>query len=139
MYYIETLFSEIFMTEAVLEEIMVKAYNREDEKKLIETIRTEKVRDPFAVKTLQTGLGKGESECIVLAKEIDADFVILDDKNARKIAEFLGLKVIGTLGILVLAHKKGILRNLKSVIDEMREKNFWIDNKLYKRILEETG
>lgn len=41
--------------------------------------------------TLQTDLGKGESECIVLAKEINADFVVLDDKDAKKMAEFLGL------------------------------------------------
>jgi predicted nucleic acid-binding protein len=87
--------------------------------------------------TLQADLGKGESECIVLAKEMNADFVVLDDKDARKMAEFLGLDVIGTLGILVMAHKKGEIKNLKSVIDEVRGKNFWMDDNLYNKILKE--
>lgn len=134
---LKTLFSEVFVPEAVFTEFMIKASGTEDERRFVEIIKTVKVKDSFAVMTLQTDLGKGESECIVLAKEMNADFVVLDDKGARKMAEFLGLDVIGTLGILVMAHKKGEIKNMKSVIDEMREKNFWIDNKLYKKILKE--
>ncbi|MGD2249309.1 MAG: DUF3368 domain-containing protein [Candidatus Methanofastidiosia archaeon] len=68
---------------------------------------------------------------------MNADFVVFDDKDARKIAEFLGLNVIGTVGMLIMAYKKGKIKNAKSIIDKMREKNFWIDDKLYKRILKE--
>jgi predicted nucleic acid-binding protein len=90
----------------------------------------------LAVMILQTSLGKGESECIVLAKEIDADFVVFDDKCARKVAEFLGLNVVGTLGIIVTAHKEGKIK-AKPIIDKMRKKSFWIDDTLYKRIMRE--
>lgn len=134
---LEMLFSEIFVPEAVSAEFMIKASGTEDERKFREVVKTAKVKDSLAVMTLQTDLGKGESECIVLAKEINADFVVLDDKDARKIAEFLGLNIIGTLGILVMAYKKGIVQNVKSVIDRMREENFWVDDKVYERILKE--
>ena len=134
---LKKLFSEIYIPEAVFRELMVKAPRAESERRFIEITKTASVKDSFAVMTLQTDLGKGESECIVLAKEIHADFVILDDKDARKKAEFLGLRVIGTLGILVMAHKKGIIQNVKGVIDRMREKNFWIEENLYRRILQE--
>lgn len=134
---LRTLFSEIFVPEAVFTEFMVKASNTEDERRFKKIIKTAKVKDYFAVMTLQADLGKGESECIVLAKEMNADFVVLDDKDARKIAEFLGLNVIGTLGMLVMAYKKGKIENVKSIIDKMREKNFWIDDKLYQKILKE--
>lgn len=134
---LKTLFSEIFVPEAVFTECMVKASSTEDERKFTEIIKIAEARDSLAVMTLQTDLGKGESECIVLAKEINADFVVLDDKDARKMAEFLGLNVIGTLGILVMAYKRGKIQNVKAVIDEMRDKSFWMDDKLYKRILEE--
>ncbi|MBU7029918.1 MAG: DUF3368 domain-containing protein [Theionarchaea archaeon] len=134
---LEMLFSEIFVPEAVFKEFMVKASGTEDERKFREIIKIAKVKDFLAVMTLQTDLGKGESECIVLAKEINADFIVLDDKDARKIAEFLGLNVIGTLGILVMAHKKGVIQNVKSVIDRMREENFWMDNKVYERVFKE--
>ncbi len=135
---LKMLFSEIFVPEAVFTEFMVKASDTEDERKFAEIIKTAKVKDSVAVMTLQADLGKGESECIVLAKEMSADFVVLDDKDAIKMAEFLGLDVIGTLGMLVMAHKKGEIKNLKSVIDEIREKNFWMDDKLYNEILKDV-
>lgn len=130
------LFSEIFVPEAVFTEFMVKA-DKEDEKKFKEIIKIAEVKDSLAVMALQPDLGRGESECIVFAKEINADFVVLDDKDARKMAEFLGLNVIGTLGRLVMAHKKGKIQNMKPVVDKMREENFWIDEKLYRRIMKE--
>lgn len=80
---LRTLFSEIFVPEAVFTEFMVKASNTEDERRFKKIIKTAKVKDYFAVMTLQADLGKGESECIVLAKEMNADFVVLDDKDAR--------------------------------------------------------
>lgn len=39
--------------------------------------------------------------------------------------------------MLVMAYKKGKIENVKSIIDKMREKNFWIDDKLYQKILKE--
>ena len=130
------LFSEIFVPEAVFTEFMVKA-DKEDEKKFREVIKIAEVKDSLAVMALQSDLGRGESECIVISKEINANFVVLDDKDARKMAEFLGLNVIGTLGLLVMVHKKGKIQNVKRIVDKMREENFWIDEKLYKRIMEE--
>ncbi len=135
---LKMLFSEIFVPEAVSIEYLAKISVKEEEREFAEAkIKVAEVSDSFAVIALQADLGKGESECIVLAAEMNADFVILDDKDARKMAEYLGLNVIGTLGILVMANKKGIIKNLKSVIDRMREKSFWIDERLYERILKE--
>lgn len=133
---LKMLFSEISIPKAVFDEYMVKA-SAEDKKRLKEIgIKIVDVKDTLAVMTMQTNLGKGESECVVLAKEIDADFVVLDDKYARKVAELLGLNVVGTLGIVVTAHKKGKIE-AKPIIDKMRKKSFWIDDTLYKRIMRE--
>jgi predicted nucleic acid-binding protein len=54
-------------------------------------------------------LHKGELEAIVLAKELFVDFVILDDLLARRKAQRLGIQVMGTLGILLLLKKRGLL------------------------------
>lgn len=58
---------------------------------------------------VQGALGKlheGELAAMALAQELSADFVVLDDLLARKKAQHLGLKVIGTVGLLLLMNKQ---------------------------------
>jgi len=54
-------------------------------------------------------LHQGELEAIILAQELSADFVILDDLLARRKAQRLEINVIGTLGLLLLFEKRGLL------------------------------
>jgi predicted nucleic acid-binding protein len=54
-------------------------------------------------------LHAGELEAMVLAQEIQADYVIMDDLLARRKAQRMGLKVIGTIGILQLFHKQQLI------------------------------
>jgi len=54
-------------------------------------------------------LHQGELEAIVLAQEIAADYVVLDDLLARRKAQRLGLDVIGTLGLLLFLEKRSLL------------------------------
>jgi len=46
---------------------------------------------------------------MLLAQELSADFVVLDDLLARRKAQGLAIKVIGTLGLLLLMEKRGLL------------------------------
>ncbi|WP_396642737.1 hypothetical protein [Methylomonas sp. 2B] len=54
-------------------------------------------------------LHQGELEAIMLAQELSADFVILDDLLARRKAQRLEIKVMGTLGVLMLLNKRNLL------------------------------
>lgn len=54
-------------------------------------------------------LHQGELEAIVLAQELVADFVVLDDLLARRKAQRLGINVIGTIGLLLLLQKRALL------------------------------
>lgn len=64
------------------------------------------------------------------------DRVIIDDKQARKVADKLGLKVIGTLGILILAKEKQVIKEVRPLVLSMMEKiNFRIDRALLNKIL----
>ncbi len=56
-------------------------------------------------------LHEGELSAIVLAQELKADYVILDDLLARQKAQRLGLNVMGTLGLLLLMEKRQLLSN----------------------------
>jgi predicted nucleic acid-binding protein len=66
-------------------------------------------RDRTAVNRLRTRIGWGEAEAIVLARELGADAVILDDATARRVGEAEGQRVLGILGPLLEARSRGIL------------------------------
>src|SRR5437867_3119520 len=54
---------------------------------------------PIAGRIIQAGLGPGESEAIALTFEMNAHRVLLDDRPARRLAQALGLRVRGTIGV----------------------------------------
>jgi|SRR3989304_5273956 len=136
------LFDEVIIPNEVKEELLAGGSSKEkaDIKKAIEEwISIEPVEDIFAVENLQAHLDKGESACIVLYKEIDADLLAINDLKARGIAGALGIKVIGTLGVLLLAKDKGLLKEIRPLLDELRKIGAYISNSLYLRILKDVG
>ncbi len=91
------------------------------------------------VQALLDSLGDGESEAIALAIELNADFLILDDLKARKIARKLGVRVIGTAGLLLLAKRRGVIKEVKPSLMGLVEKGFRISNEVIEFILKSAG
>ena len=81
-------------------------------------------------------MDKGEAEMITLAEEMNAEAVLIDDLKARKIAKLRGLNVIGTIGVLLDAKEKGVIKELKPLLDELIEKGIRIRRELYDHALE---
>jgi len=79
----------------------------------------------------------GEASAIALASEVPSPLLILDDLRGRKLADRLRLNYTGTVGILVLARKRGIINGLRSHFDRIRATNFRVPERLLKA-LEET-
>ena len=108
-----------------------------------EWIRRVQIRDQHAVDAIleRFGLELGEAEAIVLAKEVGAAWVILDedDKGPRKCARELGLSVIGTLGVLLRAKQEGYLSNMYEKLEELKANGFWIDAALARSVLLAAG
>jgi len=126
------IFDEIYIPRAVYYEVAKRH-------KIPEWIKVADIKNEAFLQILRDKLGKGESEAIILALEIKADLVGLDDLNARKIAKKLGINVIGTVGIILLAKKKGIIKELKPVLEKLRKKGFYLDEELINKVLKETG
>lgn len=63
----------------------------------------------------------GESESVILYRELNADYLLIDDKKARKIAESLGVNCIGTLGLLHQAKEHNMIGELRQVFIELLE------------------
>ncbi len=67
-----------------------------------------------------------------------ADLILLDDLEAREKAKILGLKVTGTVGILLRAKLDGKLKSLKEILKNLKETGFWISDDLIFRLLVEV-
>jgi predicted nucleic acid-binding protein len=81
----------------------------------------------------------GEASAIALASEMPCDFIILDDAAARKFAEELGLTVKGTIGLLLIAKKSGLIPLLKPYFDSIQQTNFRIAQNILDRVLKDAG
>ena len=86
-----------------------------------------------------TRLGLGECGVIVLAEEIHAQRVIIDDMAARQVAQVRGLPILGTVGVLIVAKVRGIIPNVKGILDELRAYGMRISPRLYQQILTAAG
>lgn len=85
-------------------------------------------------------MDEGEAKGIVLAKELKADELLMDEKEGRRVAEREGLHVIGLLGVLLDAKLRGMLPSLRDAIEQLeREAHFYIAQELKDTILREAG
>lgn len=84
-------------------------------------------------------LDAGEAEAIILASEINADLIILDEKLGRYYARNADLRVTGTIGVLIKAKTVGLISELKPLLNELTEKDVWISEKLKNEILKIVG
>lgn len=102
----------------------------------IDWLIVKSVQNKAVVNSLKTQIDDGESEAIALAMEEWTDiFIVLDDKKARRVAKQLGLKVIGTVGLLLRAKKKGIITEIKPTLNALQDVDFRIAETLYKKAL----
>jgi predicted nucleic acid-binding protein len=74
-------------------------------------------------------LGAGELSTILLAKEIRATEVLLDDYNARKLARAEGLQVRGSVGLLETSYLRGHLADLRAAFRQLLTHSY-IDRRL---------
>lgn len=98
------------------------------------------VLDRKAVARFRLELDAGESEAIVLAQEIHADFLLIDESEGRLIAQREGLQVVGLLGVLMQAKHKGLISAIKPLMNELRSvAGFRIAEPLFQKILSQMG
>lgn len=139
---LEALFGAILIPEGVADEIVVKGAGQagSDAVRQANWITTRPVNNRLAVQSLRLELDGGEAECIILAQEQEADLLLLDERKARRVARQFGLRTIGLLGILIEAKRRGLISNVKDLLDALRTvAGFWIRSDLYEYVLIEAG
>jgi len=100
----------------------------------------EPVPDRRLLPVLMARVDAGEAEALELARQTDADLLMLDDSDARQIAREEGLSFTGLLGVLAEERLAGRLPSLKTEIDRLRsECRFFIADELARMVLQRVG
>ena len=132
---------EVLIPSAVLDEVRVL---RDEASRKIEAatqswLQVQEISNRQALEMLLADLDAGEAEVIALARETEAERVIMDDLDARRFARRVGLSPVGTLGLLLAARLQGELPSIKSEIERLRQFGFWASESLIQSVLEASG
>lgn len=128
------LFDEVRIHNAVWEEITLNKTTK-FYKKIFDFFEP-KVTKISNINDLTFLMDYGESESLILYKELNADFLLIDDKKARNIAENLGICCIGTLGLLSTAKTKGLINDLRPHFITLLKNNRYYSVQLLNVLLE---
>jgi predicted nucleic acid-binding protein len=132
------LFGQVYIPKAVYQEIKSKkafGYQEIDS----DFIKTIEIKGTMYLGFLLNDLDLGEAEAILLATEINADALIIDERLGYKIAQSKGINAIGTLSILLMAKEQGIIKSVKPLLDDMIQKGRWYSKSVYENFLKQTN
>jgi len=135
---LQEVFQEIIIPQAVYEEIKSKKghgyHSVESSFIKVQPIQTED-HELLVSNTLDLG----EAQTIVLAQEIKADNVIIDENLGYGVAKDYNLNAVRTLSILLKAKEENIISEVKPLIEEMILKGRWYSKRVYYLFLEKAG
>ncbi|WPD22512.1 MAG: DUF3368 domain-containing protein [Candidatus Electrothrix scaldis] len=129
LHILEKLFGEVKVSATVYEEVTIK--NRSGSAQLLKYLQGKVVDDEPTTLVIEGGsLDRGELSSMILYKKIGADFLLIDEKLGRKIAKLNNIKVIGSLGVLIEAKKKGIVPSIKPHVEILRASSIYFSSAL---------
>ncbi|MEL6779658.1 MAG: DUF3368 domain-containing protein [Cyanobacteria bacterium J06597_16] len=134
------LYPSVLLPPAVWDEVTIQGAGLPGAQVVSEaTWLTIQAPDPLALEPLSILVDRGEAEVIALAQQTPNSIVLLDDAQARRVAERLGIRKIGTLGILRRAKKGGLIDEVKGYIQQLRRQGIYIRPSLVDAVLRDVG
>jgi len=129
----------IHSSGCICEEVVVKGSGEAGSNETESAVRdgwisVKAVDDEIAINALRTSLGFGESEVIILCKELGVDYALIDERAARYKAELMDVKTMGVLGIIDLAIEMGFAIDKEKFVKRLREVGFRISDRLYRKM-----
>jgi len=135
------LFDEVYVPKAVIKELTESAHEHDHgRQEIIEAVKSGKVivyavKDELMIQRLYGKLHAGELETIVGGKELEIDFVLIDEIAARNMAKNFFLTPMRTLGILRLAKAQKKIEMVKPYIERLIANDYRIGKTLYEQVL----
>jgi len=134
------LYTRILLPPAVWHEVTVAGADMPGADIVHQTEWLEVVK-PYSptVVPLSILVDKGEAEAIALAQNLPDASLLLDDAQARRLAQRLGLPHIGTLGIMRRAKRAGLIEQVAPLIERLERHGIYVGAKLVDAILRDVG
>ena len=133
------LFGEIVIPAAVRDEFL--STEKELRRQVLRDeswIRVVKLKNPNRTGAF-SNLDEGEAEVLVLAEELDASLVLIDERKARRYAERLNLPLSGTLGVILLAKEEGIVTMVTPLLKAIQKAGLYLHEDLIAQVLKIAG
>ncbi|MBC7365522.1 MAG: DUF3368 domain-containing protein [Undibacterium sp.] len=136
---LHTLYGQVHVPDAVWREVFASATPAHSVPTVPPWIVRHQVRDPSVGESLRDQLDRGEIEAILLARELAADLLLIDERLGRQAARRFGVPVRGLLGVLADARRRGHVPALAPLLRRLRENGFWIADDLIEETLRAVG
>lgn len=132
--------NRVIVPEPVFDEVISGGHTDKAARAVSEAPWLEKRASPAIPESVVAwDLGPGESSVIATALQIPGARAVIDDLNGRKCGLALGLGVVGTLGVVITAHRQGRLTDPRSVLLELRAAGMWLSDAVIGRALRIAG
>lgn len=143
---LQPLFTEILIPESVHREVVTQGLGRAGQGEVLSSqwIRVQVVGGFAEVDALcrRFRIRGGEAEAIVLAMELGARWLLMDERVGRQAAIATGIEpghIIGTLGILLAAKERGLIAEISGKMAGLQDRGFRIDPALYRMVQRQAG
>jgi len=139
---VRQLFGQLLIPEAVFREVVVNGEGQPGAKEVGEAagdwIQIVRVEDTQRVASIQEriGLQAGESEAIVLTRQLQIGTILLDDRLAVLEAETQRLSVVRTPALYLAAKRAGLIERVEPKLDSLRSSGFYLRDEHYRAILQ---
>jgi len=128
------IYGKVFIPEAVRRELLVV------HSEIPGFISTHTIADHAFFSRLHREIDEGEAEAIVLAKELRADELLIDEMAGRLVAMREGIHVIGLLGVILESKLSGLVPSVRKIIEQLEnETSFHIGDSIKETVLRAAG
>ncbi|MGD0961957.1 MAG: DUF3368 domain-containing protein [Methylomonas sp.] len=138
LYLLEKLFGAVIVPETVYLET---TQPNKKEAQALRIFLQDKVRkvDLRGYVFLDAFADAGETEAMLLYKQISADKLLIDDQRGRKVAKINQISIIGSLGILLAAKEKGLVDEVAPLLQQIEQSDIYLSPRLLATVLELAG
>ena len=128
------LFDQVVIPEAVRDELL------RGHTSLPTWLRIEAVKDSGRAREYGLLVDAGEAEAIELARELQADRLLIDERKGRRLALREGVPVIGLLGVVLLAKRKALIPSARALLDRLdMEAGIYLSEDIREAALKSVG
>ncbi len=133
------MFKTIIVPQQVYKEIVVDGPLDEAKKMLPNAPWCSRVEVEISLKVAAWNLGEGEASVFSFACQKPEYRALVDDLAARRCARVLGIKTLGTGGLLILAKKRGLINSVKDRLERLQESGLYLSEPVISLLLSNAG